>query len=87
MHNGTIRALSDVRYVPDLRKNHISLSILDSKDCRINIKSSKIKVSRGDFVLLKGKRIERLYILKDSTATGETRCPSSITEPKSTRLE
>ena len=30
MHNGTSRTLSDVRYVPDLLKNLISLSILDS---------------------------------------------------------
>ncbi|KAG8489926.1 hypothetical protein CXB51_015938 [Gossypium anomalum] len=87
MHDGTIRTLSDVRYVPDLRKNLISLSILDLKGCRINIESSGIKVSRGALILLKGKRIDNLYILEGSTVIGEIGCPSSFTELKSTRLE
>ncbi|KAG8503097.1 hypothetical protein CXB51_000873 [Gossypium anomalum] len=87
MHDGTIRILSDVRYVPDLRKNLISSSILDLKGCRINIKSSGIKVSRGAFVLLKGKRIGSLYILEGSKVTGEIGRPSSLTELKSTHLE
>ena len=87
MHDGTIRTLSDVRYVPDLRKNLISLSILDLKGCKINIESSDIKVFRGALVLLKGKRTGGLYILEGSTVTGEIGCPSSVTESKSTRLE
>ncbi|KAG8487958.1 hypothetical protein CXB51_018091 [Gossypium anomalum] len=87
IHDGTIMTLSDVRYVPDLRKNLISLSILDLKGCRINIKSNDIKVSRGALVLLKGKRTSSLYILEGSTVTGEIGRPSSVTELKSTRLE
>ena len=87
IHDGTIRTLSDVRYVPDLRKNLISLSILDLKGCRINIESSDIKVSRGALVLLKGKRTGSLYILEGSTVTGEIGRPSSVTESKSTHLK
>ncbi|KAG8474173.1 hypothetical protein CXB51_033532 [Gossypium anomalum] len=87
MHDGTIRILSDVRYVPDLRKNLISLSILDLKGCKINIELSGIKVSRGALLLLKGKRIGSLYILEGSTVTDEIRRPSSVMELKSTRLE
>ena len=37
IHDGTIMTLLDVRYVLDLRKNLISLSILDLKGCKINI--------------------------------------------------
>ncbi|KAG8481247.1 hypothetical protein CXB51_026047 [Gossypium anomalum] len=87
IHDGTIRTLSDVRYVPDLRKNLISLSILDLKGCRINIESSGIKVSRGALVLLKDKRTGSFYILEGSTVTGEIGRPSFVTESKSTRLE
>ncbi|KAG8479124.1 hypothetical protein CXB51_029837 [Gossypium anomalum] len=87
IHDGTIMTLSDVRYVPDLQKNLISLSILDLKGCRINIKSSDIKVSRGTLVLLKGKRTSSLYILEGSIVTGEIGRPSSVIELKSTRLE
>ncbi|KAG8491303.1 hypothetical protein CXB51_014552 [Gossypium anomalum] len=75
MRDETIRTLSDVRYVPDLRKNLISLSILDLKGCIINIESSGIKVSRGAFVLLKGKRTGSFYILEGSTVTGEIERP------------
>ncbi len=87
IHDGTIRTLSDVRYVPDLRKNLFSLSILYLKGYKINIESSDIKVSRGALVLLKGKRTSSLYILEGSTVTGEIGRPSSVTESKSTRLE
>ncbi|KAK5785213.1 hypothetical protein PVK06_039772 [Gossypium arboreum] len=75
------------RYVPDLRKNLISLSILDLKGCKINIKSSSIKLSRGALALLKGKRIDSLYILEGSIVTGEIGRPSSVIESKSTCLE
>ncbi|MBA0788029.1 hypothetical protein Gotri_025677 [Gossypium trilobum] len=87
MRDGIIRTLSDVRYVPNLLKNLISLSILDSKGYRINIESIDIKVSHGTLVLLKGKRTDSLYILEGSTVTDETRHLSSVTELKSTRLE
>ena len=86
MHDGTIRTLSDVRYVPDLRKNLISLSSLDFKGCIINIESSDIKVSLGVLILLKGKSTGSLYILEGSTITGEIRRPLSVMELKSTRL-
>ncbi|KAK5839932.1 hypothetical protein PVK06_008791 [Gossypium arboreum] len=87
IHDWTIRTLSDVRYVPDLRKNLILLSISNLKGCRINIESSDIKVFREAIVLLKGKRTGSLYILEGSTVTGEIICPSSVTESKSTHLE
>ncbi|KAG8501094.1 hypothetical protein CXB51_003171 [Gossypium anomalum] len=87
IHDGKVRTLSDVRYVPDLRKNLISLSILNLKGCRINIESSGIKVSRGALILLKGKRTGSLYILEGSTVTSEIGRPSFVTESKSTRLE
>ncbi|MBA0772114.1 hypothetical protein Gotri_007550 [Gossypium trilobum] len=87
MHNGMIRTLLDVRYAPDLRKNLTSLSILDSKGCRINIESSSINVSCGALVLLKGKMTDNLYILEGSIVTGEAGRPSFVTESKSTHLE
>ncbi|MBA0783394.1 hypothetical protein Gotri_001115, partial [Gossypium trilobum] len=87
MHDGTIRTLSNVIYVPDLGKNLIFLSILDSKGCRINIESSDIKVSHEALVLLKGKKIDSLYILEGSTVASEIGRPSFITKSKSTRLE
>lgn len=72
MHDGTIRTLSDVKHMPDLKKNLISLGNLDLKGCRINIESSDIKVSHGALVLIKVKKIDGFYVLERSTVTGET---------------
>lgn len=63
------------------------MSILNSIDCRINIKSSDIKVYCGALVLMNDKRIDNFYILKCSTVTGEIEHPLSVTESKSTHLE
>ncbi|MBA0552430.1 hypothetical protein Golob_023240, partial [Gossypium lobatum] len=69
MLNETIRILSDVKHVPDLKKSPISFIILDLKCCRINIKSSRFKVSCGALVLMKGKMVGSLYVLEGSTVT------------------
>lgn len=53
MHDGTIRTLSDVSHVFDLKKNLI-LGNLESKGCRIAIESSDIKVSLRALILMRG---------------------------------
>ncbi|KAK5793407.1 hypothetical protein PVK06_034551 [Gossypium arboreum] len=87
MHDETIKTLSDVRHVPDLKKNFSYLGILDSKGCRIYIESNIINVSRGVLFLMKGKNIGSLYALEGSMMTNEIGCPSSVKESKSTRLK
>ncbi|BBG93155.1 hypothetical protein Prudu_001078 [Prunus dulcis] len=44
MHDGTVRALSDVRYVLDMKKNLISLGTLESKGLKITMDSGVLKV-------------------------------------------
>ncbi|MBA0877203.1 hypothetical protein Goshw_025025 [Gossypium schwendimanii] len=83
MHDGIIRTLLDVKHVPNLKKNLISLGILDSKGCIINTESNKINVSRGALILMKGKNIDSLYVREGSTVTGEIRRLTSIKELKS----
>ncbi|MFQ6650084.1 hypothetical protein Gotur_023257 [Gossypium turneri] len=87
IHDGMIRTLLDAMYVPNLQKNLISISTLDSKGCKINIESSGIKVSHRSLILMKGKRIFSLYILEGSLVTNEIGCPSSVTESKPNHLE
>ena len=36
MHDGIVRTLSDVRHIPELKKNLISLGMLDSNGCTYN---------------------------------------------------
>ena len=54
MHDGTIRRLTDVRYVPDLKKNLISLGVLDSSGYKVTMEGGVLKVVRGAFLAMKG---------------------------------
>ena len=67
MFDGMVRTLSDVRHVPWLRKNLISLGTLDKNGCRISCQGRVIKVIRGSLVVMKGEMNGSLYALEGST--------------------
>eukprot|EP00268_Persea_americana_P012188 TRINITY_DN15115_c1_g1_i1.p1 TRINITY_DN15115_c1_g1~~TRINITY_DN15115_c1_g1_i1.p1 ORF type:complete len:252 (+),score=38.81 TRINITY_DN15115_c1_g1_i1:1859-2614(+) len=69
MHDGAVRVLTDVRYVPDLKKNLISLGALDSKNFKITMEGV-LKVVYSTLVLMKGVRRGNLYFLQWSTIVG-----------------
>ncbi|KAG8500580.1 hypothetical protein CXB51_002706 [Gossypium anomalum] len=78
MFDGVVRTLSDVRHVPELKRNLISLSTLDSKGYRYTTKSGVLKISKGSFVVMKGKKkTAKLYILQGSTVIGNAAVASS----------
>lgn len=54
--NGIIIILSDVLYVPDVRRNLISISMLDKKYYEIKLKSGCVTICKGN-VKLKRVRI------------------------------
>ncbi|KAK3037671.1 hypothetical protein RJ639_030615 [Escallonia herrerae] len=70
MFDGIVRTLGDVRYIPDLKKNLISLGTLDSIDCSISIKGGVMKVSKDAMVIMKGQKIGNLYKLIGNTIIG-----------------
>ncbi|CAL8167989.1 unnamed protein product [Prunus armeniaca] len=72
MHDGTIRELSDVRYVPDMKKNLISLGTLESKGLKITMDSGVLKAVYGTRVVMKGIRLNNLYFLSGSTIIGRS---------------
>ncbi|GMP53679.1 hypothetical protein CsSME_00019075 [Camellia sinensis var. sinensis] len=76
-HDGTIRILEDVRYVPDLTKNLISVGVLDSKGYRVTMEGGVLKVVRGALVAMKGTRQGNLYFLDGSTVTGRVAVSTS----------
>ncbi|PON40738.1 hypothetical protein TorRG33x02_339640, partial [Trema orientale] len=72
MFDGVIRTLGGVRHVPDLKRNLISLSTLDSKGYKYTSEGGVLKVSKGALVVMKGqKRLAELYVLLGSTVIGE----------------
>ena len=56
MFDGKIRTLSNVRYVPDLKRNLISLSTLESQGYRFIGEDGILKVCKGSLVIIKGHR-------------------------------
>ncbi|KAG8478970.1 hypothetical protein CXB51_028852 [Gossypium anomalum] len=78
MFDGVVRTLSDVRYVPELKRNLISLSTLDSKGYRYTAESGVLKIFKGSLVVMKGQRkTAKLYVLQGSTVTGDAAVASS----------
>ena len=55
MFDGMERTISDVRHVPGLKKNLISLGTLDKNGCRIACQGGVLKVIKGSLIVMKGK--------------------------------
>ncbi|KAG8489014.1 hypothetical protein CXB51_016944 [Gossypium anomalum] len=56
MFDRVVRTFSDVRHVPELKRNLISLSTLDSKGYRYTAESGVLKISKGSLVVMKGQK-------------------------------
>ena len=57
MYDGTIKTLSDVRHVPDLKKNLISLGVFDLNGYKFTGQNGVLKVSKGALVVIKAKKV------------------------------
>jgi hypothetical protein len=71
MSNGVVRILEEVRHIPDMRKNLISLGTLDSKGYSYKSKNGIMKVSKGAMVVMTGQKISsNVYKLLGNTILG-----------------
>ena len=77
MHDGIVRTLTNVRHVPDLKKNLISLGILEALGCKYTAEGGVMKVSRSALIVMKACRSGSLYILQGTTVTGSVAVSSS----------
>uniref|UniRef100_A0A2N9F8B2 Integrase catalytic domain-containing protein n=1 Tax=Fagus sylvatica TaxID=28930 RepID=A0A2N9F8B2_FAGSY len=59
MSDGVVRTLEEVRHIPDMRKNLISLGTLDSKGYSYKSENGIMKVSKGAMVVMTGHMSER----------------------------
>ncbi|KAL8137268.1 hypothetical protein V2J09_003269 [Rumex salicifolius] len=66
MHDGIVRTLMDVRHVPDLRKNVISLG------CKLIGENRVLKVVSGSLLVMKGIRQKKLYHLVGNVSHDDT---------------
>jgi hypothetical protein len=62
MFDGVIRTLCDVRHVPDVEKNLISLGTLDSNGFSYKSKAGIMKVTKSAMVVMKGQKNIKEYL-------------------------
>ena len=67
MFDGIVRTLTDVRHVPDLRKNLISLGVLDSSGHKGSVQGGVLKISKGILIVMKANKVGNLYKLEGRT--------------------
>ena len=54
MFNGIVRELKRVRYVPQLKKNLISVGALKTLSLVVSIRDGVLKMTKGSMVIIKG---------------------------------
>ncbi|XP_073133658.1 uncharacterized protein [Henckelia pumila] len=65
MHDEIDRVLTNVRYVPELRRNLISLGTLDDQGYSFKSGGGSLSVSKGSLVIMKAVKRNLLYVLQD----------------------
>ena len=71
MFDGQVRILTNVRYVPNLKKNPLLLGDMEARGYKFSSADGGIKVTKGSMMILKEKRIENLYKLAGSIIIGD----------------
>ena len=77
MEDGIVRKLKEVRYVPQLKRNLISVGALEALGIVIFVRDGVLKMIKGSMVVMKGVHRDNLYYLKGSTITCQVDTSSS----------
>ena len=70
MCDGVVRVLSNVRHIPDLRKNSISLGVLDDLGYSSSSKGGIMKITKGALMVMNVQKVSTLHKLIGNTAVG-----------------
>ena len=73
LHDGTIKELKQVRYVPELKRNMIFLGMLDQMRCSVRIELGELMIVKDSQVVMKGSRNNGVFILDGDVVSGEVR--------------
>ncbi|KAA0059159.1 Retrovirus-related Pol polyprotein from transposon TNT 1-94 [Cucumis melo var. makuwa] len=71
-HDGMSRMLTNVRYVPELKRNLISLGELNRSGYTIKFENGIMKVTKGSLVKLRGTLRNGLYVLEGTVVSEAT---------------
>ena len=85
IQDGSVKLLPDVRHVPELKRNLLSLGMLDQSGCSFNEEGGTLKVFKGSLQIMKGTRQNDLYKLQGNIILNSA-CLVSISEPNASKL-
>ena len=67
MFDGVVRDLTEVRYVPQMKKNIISVGVVESKRLKVTMENDILNITKGSMVEMKGAKNRNLHYLKGNT--------------------
>ena len=85
MFDWMVQELKEVTYVPQLKRNLISVGALKILGLKVSIRDGVLKMTKGSIVVLKSVRRNNLYYLKGSIVTGQV-ATSTNSDDDSNRL-
>ena len=77
MFDGVVRELTQVRFVPELKRNLISIGMLDQTGCVIKAEKSVLREIKGSMVIMKGIKQNGLYVMDGHNVVGEANVTNS----------
>ncbi|KAH9743695.1 hypothetical protein KPL70_003390 [Citrus sinensis] len=66
MYDGSVKGLEQVRYVPELKRNLISLGMIDQLGCCIKAENGELQILKDGAIIMKCCRRNGLYVFKGS---------------------
>ena len=85
-HDGMTRTLKNVRYIPRMKRNLISLSTLDAEGFKYSGSNGVVKVSKGSLICLIGDmNSSHLYVLRGSTLYGSVDTAAAVSDTQSSK--
>ena len=70
MFDGSERILTKVRYIPELKRNLISLGMLDELGLVVKVENGILKILKSSLIMMKGVKKNGIYSLLGSTVVG-----------------
>ena len=71
MFDGHVRTFMNVRHIPNLKKNLLSLRALKAQECKFSGTDGGFKVTKGSMLILKRERTANLYMMTKSIIVGD----------------
>jgi len=71
IEDGIVRELKEVRYVPQLKRNIISVDALKALGLVVSVRDGVLKMIKDSMVVMKGVRRDNLYYLKGYRSGGD----------------